>query len=92
MHHDNDVGAGGESLTVAGLLVASVTVVIVVNEHVQPQLLGDFDGAIGAVIVHQDADIHQIRKLADGGFQRLLGVICGHDDGNPFAVDHSTPW
>src|ERR1700728_2174006 len=40
MKHDDDVGAGGQSFAIAGLLVASVAVVAVVLEDIQAKLPG----------------------------------------------------
>ena len=66
MHHDDHVGAFGEGLAIAGLLVAAVAVVAVVHEHAQAEAARDLDGSIGTVVIHQDADVNQLGELADG--------------------------
>jgi hypothetical protein len=57
MEHDNYVGARGQRLPVAGLLIAAVTVIAVVLKNLQPQPSREIYGAIGASIVHQNADV-----------------------------------
>src|ERR1019366_5467680 len=56
MDHDDDVGAGGQSFAVAGLLIAAIAVVAIVNEGLQAEPVRDFEGAIGTVIVDENAD------------------------------------
>ena len=48
VQHDHDVGAGGQSLAIAGLLIASVTVVAIVLEDVKAETRGDFDGMVAS--------------------------------------------
>ena len=88
MHHDDHVCARGQGLAVAGLLVAAVSVILVVHKKLQAQLLGDLDRAVGTVIVHQNADIHQFGQLRHGRGQGLLRVICRQHHGNAFPIDH----
>ena len=64
MQHDDDVGAGGQGFAIAGLLVAPVAVVAVVLEDVQAQAAGEINGAVGAVIIDQDADVDQFGQFA----------------------------
>ncbi len=66
MHHDDHIRARGQGLAVAGLLVASVAIILVMHEQLQPQLVGNFDGAVGAVIVHENADIDQLWQFRHG--------------------------
>jgi hypothetical protein len=49
----------------------------------------DIHGAVGTVIVHENADIHEIRHFAHRDFKGLFCVISGHYDRNVFAVDHA---
>ena len=88
MHHDDDVRARGQGLAIAGLLVASVAIILVVHEELQSQLLGNLDRAVGAVIVHQNADVDQFRQFRHGRRQRLLRVIGREHHGDAFPVDH----
>ena len=88
MHHDDHVSARGQGLAIAGLLVASVAIVLVMHKELQSQSLGNFHGAVGAVIVHQNADVHQFGQFRDGRCQGLLRVIRGQHDGDTFPVDH----
>src|SRR5438105_12636014 len=46
MHHNHHVGARSQSLAIARLLVASVAIILVMDEELQSQALGDFDGAV----------------------------------------------
>jgi len=48
-----------------------------VNERLQAQPVCDFDGAIGTVIVDEDADVDQFGQLPHRGFQRLFRVVRG---------------
>ena len=88
MKHDDDVGAGGQSLAIAGLLVASVAVVAVVLEDIQAQLPGEIDGVVGTVVVHQNADVDQVGQFSHRDLQSFLRVVSGHDDRDALAVDH----
>ena len=56
--------------------------------NVQAQPLGELHRLIRAVVVHQDADIHQVRKLSHGGFQSLFGIKGGHNHRHAHTVDH----
>src|SRR5215469_17811385 len=88
MQHDHDIGALGQGFGVAGLLVAPVAVVLVVNKMHQPEFAGHFDGPVGAEVVHQDSNVDNVGKFVDRNTQRLLGVVGGHDHCNALAVDH----
>ena len=91
VHHDDHIGASGQRLAIAGLLVAPVAIISIVNEDLKTQLLRYLDGAVRAVVVDKDTDIHKLGKLADRSFQGLLRVVSGHDNRNTSAVDHSPP-
>src|SRR5664279_5458080 len=86
--HDDYVGAGGQGLAVASLLVSAIAKVTIVHEHGQPQSPGQLRSSVFAVVVHQDADIHQVGDLPHRRFQRALRVIGGHHNRDPFTVDH----
>src|SRR5439155_11917644 len=60
MQHDDHVGALGESLAVAGHLVASVAVVAIVLEDVQAKAAAQVDGLVGTVVVDEDADVDEV--------------------------------
>ena len=55
MEHDDDVGAGGQGFAIAGLLIAAIAVVAVVQEDMEAETLRQSDGAVLAVVVHKDA-------------------------------------
>src|SRR5664279_3187901 len=86
--HDHDIGACREGFPIAGLLVPAVAKVAVVLEHRQSQLPGQCRGFVFAVIVHQDAYIHQFGDLPHSRFQRALRVVGRHYHRDPFTVDH----
>ncbi len=87
--HDDNIGAGGQSFPVAGLLIAAITVVAVVDEGLQAEAVRDFEGAIGTVIVDENADIDQVGQFPYRRFQRFFRVVSGEHHGNAFAVDHA---
>src|SRR5271166_2180946 len=58
--HDDNVGTGGQSFTVTGLLVAAVPIVAVVHEGLQAQALRDFQGTVGTVVINQNAYVDQV--------------------------------
>ena len=60
MHHDHDVRARRQSFAVASLLVAPVAVVAVVDKTLQSQAVRHLDSPVGTVVIHQNADIHQL--------------------------------
>jgi hypothetical protein len=88
MKHDDNVGAGVQSFAIAGLLIASVAVVAVVLEDVQAKAMRDIHGLIGAVVVNQNADVHQVGQFPHCSLKSLLRVVSGHNDCDAFAVDH----
>src|SRR5271168_893706 len=71
-----------------GCSSSSTTVITVVLEELQPQLLRDLNGAVGTVVIHQDANVHQIRHLAHGSLERLLRVVSGQHYRDALAVNH----
>jgi len=89
MKHDDHVSAFGQSFAVAGLLIAAVTVVAIVLEDLQAEAACEIDGAVGAVVIDKNADIHEIRQSACRDLESFLRVIGGHDDRDAFAVDHA---
>src|ERR1700722_4818735 len=88
MEHDDNVRAGGQSLTVAGLLVTSVAIVAVMLEHVQTQAARQIDSVVGTVIVHQDAHVDKIGQFSHGGLESLLRVVSGHGNRDALGVNH----
>ena len=88
MNHDHDIRTGKQRLTVAGLLVPSISIVFLVDVDLQAQFLGDSHGFIAAMVIDQDLDIHDVGELPDGFLQRLLRVIRGHDHDDALSVDH----
>ena len=81
MHHDHDLGAGPQGLRVARLLVGAVAVVAVVDEDLQAELPGDFEGRIGGAVVDQYDEVHGVfRQLLVGQAERPPGVVGGHHD------------
>src|SRR5580700_1417052 len=88
MDHDHDIRTGEKRLPVTGLLVSSVSVVLLVNVTLQAKFLGDSHGLIAAVVIDQYLDIDCVRELPDGFLQCLFRVIRGHDDYNAFSIDH----
>ena len=89
MHHDDNVGARCQRLAVTGLLIASVPVIAVVDVVLQAESMRDFDSAVGAVVIHQDPDIHQVGQLPYRYFQRLFRVVGGQHHRDALAVNHS---
>ena len=88
MQHDDYIGAGGESFAIAGLLIAAIAVIAVVLEDLQAEAAREIDSLVGAVIIHEDADIDQVGQLSDGDLEGLLRVVSGHYYRYAFAVDH----
>ncbi len=86
--HDDYIGARGEGFAVAGLLIASIAVVAVVLEYEQAHAASQIDGAVGAVVVHQNADVHKFRQFSHRDFEGLLRVVGGHYDRDALGVDH----
>jgi len=86
--HDDDVGAGGQGFAIAGLLVASVAVVAVVDEILETEFLRHFHGAVFAVVVDEDAGVDDFGQLADGLLKSFLRVVGGEDDRDALGVDH----
>src|SRR4029077_2180578 len=89
VQHDDDIGARGQGFAVAGLLVTAIAVVAVVLENVQAQLVRKVNGAVRAVVIDQDADVHQFRHFSHRSRNRLLRVVGRHHDRDAFTVNHS---
>ncbi len=88
MNHDDDVGAGGERFAIAGLLIAAVAVIGVVDEGLHAELFGESGGLVLAGVVDEDLDVDDVGQFAHGLFQGLFGVVGRHDDRDSFSVDH----
>jgi len=86
--HDDDVCAGGESFAIAGLLVATIAVVVVVHKGLHAEPSGKLRGLVFGGVVNEDFDVYDIGQFANGFLEGFLGVIGRHDDRNPFSVDH----
>src|SRR6185369_4045163 len=91
MDHDDDIGAAFERGGVTRLLIAAVAPIFLVNFHVQSETAGHGDRLVVALIVDQDAVVHQLGQFADGGLERLLGVVGREDDYDSLSVDHGAP-
>ncbi len=88
MDHNHDVSARGKSLAVAGLLIAAISVIGVVDEGLHTQLPGERGGLVLAGIVDENLDVHNIGQFPHCLFQGLFGVVGRHHDRNPLSVDH----
>ena len=77
MHHDDHVGAGGQSFAIAGLLIAAIAVVAIMGERLQAEPVRDFEGAIGAVVVDENANVDQVGQLPHRRFQCFFRVVSG---------------
>jgi hypothetical protein len=58
------------------------------NIDVQTEAVGQFNCFVGAVVVHQNADVHQVGDFPDRGLQGLLRVVSGHNYGDALAINH----
>ncbi len=58
MDHDNDVRSRFESLAIAGLLVASIAVVLVMDKSLDAELFGEVRGVVVTEIVDQNLDVN----------------------------------
>src|SRR5579863_9510751 len=90
VQHDDYVRAGRQRLAIARLLVAAIAVVAVMLKDLQAETVCQIDGAVGTVVVDQDADVDQVGQIGHRGFKSHLRVVGGHDDRDSFAVDHKT--
>lgn len=63
MDHNHDVAAELESFPVAGFLVGSVTPVFLVDEDSNPELSGEFHGAVVAGVVGED-DVPRVSGIS----------------------------
>jgi hypothetical protein len=59
------------------------------DEDLKAEAMRDFESTVGAVVVDQDANIDEVGKFADSGFERFFRVVGGKHDGNALAVDHA---
>ena len=81
MEHDDDVSAHRERLAVAGLLVAAVSEVALVANHVEPQGGGDANRGVSAGVVdEEDAVRVALRNFSHDLDQRLGRAIGGKHD------------
>jgi hypothetical protein len=89
MDHDHDIGAELHGLDIAGFLVPAVAPVPVVDEDAEAELPGEGDGAVPARIVDEDDVIDPFPgDVVERPFERLLGVIGGHDDDDLLRTFH----
>ena len=88
MHHDHDVGAGRERFAIAGLLVAPIAVVGVVDKGLHAERPRKLGGLVLAGVVNQDFDVDHVGEFAHGLFKGFLGVVGRHDDRDSLAVNH----
>ena len=58
-------------------------------ENEQAQAASHVDRMVGAVVIDQDADVHQLGEFSYRGLEGFLRVVGGHDDGNAFSINHS---
>jgi hypothetical protein len=80
MDHHDVVGTEFQGQLVAGLLVAAVTLVLLVDDDLQAHAAGDIGGGVAAAIVDEDDLIDDSRRdVGDGPLQRGGCVISGHD-------------
>ena len=77
-HHD-DLGAALERFAVAGLLVAAVAEVALVDDDRESQLLGQRHGAVLRAVVDQDHLVDRaFRDVLDRLLKGLFRVVRGH--------------
>jgi hypothetical protein len=81
-------GTGGEGLPVAGLLVASVAVIGIMDKGLDAKLFREDCGIVVAGIIDKDLDVHCIGRFADGIFQCSFCIVGGHHDCDTLSVDH----
>src|SRR5690606_11534086 len=78
-----------ERFPIAGLLIAAVAAIAVMEEGLDPQAARHFHGRIGALVVDQDHTVDDVvRQLLVGSFERHGGVVCRHHDADAVALDH----
>jgi len=95
VYHDHDVGFGVQGLGVAGLLVAAVAHVALVQKTANPQPPGHLQSLVMGGVVHQQDLVHYVRgDILIGALQGSSGVIGGHDYQDSFSQQHSfpSPW
>ena len=88
MHHHHDISAGGKGLAVAGLLIAPIAVVGVVNKSFYAETPREGRGLVLAGVIHKNLDVHQIGQIPHSLFQSLFRIVCRHDYRNALSVDH----
>src|ERR1700730_17661208 len=88
MNHDHDVGASRKGLAVAGLLIASIAIICVMDKGVHPKALREGCGLVCAGVVDKNFDIDNVRQLSHGALQWFLSAVCRHYNRDTFAVDH----
>src|SRR5258708_10773514 len=67
----------------------SITVVVVVDKRGQGEFVRQRGGFIGAAIIHQDVDIHDIGQFPNRSFQCFLGVVSGQNNRDSSSVEHA---
>ena len=88
MHHDHDVCARGESLAIAGLLVAAIAVIGIVDKGQHAEPAGESGGPVLAGVIDKDLDVDHVGQFAHRLFQSQFGVVGGHHNRNSLSVDH----
>ena len=78
------------SLVVATFLITPIPLVFVVlNDMLNAQLFGHFNGSIAAAIIHKDNVVNYIKgNLIVRFLQRFLSIIGRENNGYYFVIDH----
>ena len=89
VEHHHDLGAGRERGVVAGLLVAAVALVLIVDVDLEPDPMGDLDGLVMGHVVDQDHVVHDAaRDVRVRALEGPRGVVRGHDHDAPRVYRH----
>jgi hypothetical protein len=86
--HHHDVRASSESFAITGLLVTPIAIIPIVREDLQPQVLRDAHGLVGAVVIDKDRDVYGIREFTHSFFKGSRRIVSRHYDRDPFSVNH----
>jgi len=78
-----------QGLAITGLLVASITVVAVVDVDVQPEFACQSHGAVPAAIVHQNPSVDTFGNLGNRSTKGPLRIVGGQHDGDVLAMQHA---
>src|ERR1700723_1493544 len=88
MDHDNDIGTCFEGFSIAGLLVAAIAVVGIMDKGLDSKLVGEERGVVAAGVVDENLDINAAGQTLHSLLQRSLSVVGRHDDRYAFSIDH----